>query len=331
MKKNLIALLCALVLLVSAMVPTLAHAYSMEDVKNIDMSEVVAALKMDLAGERAAGGALKDAAHGLQKSMVPYVMNVVLTEENAEKLTNLAASLMAKAIAKIQEIGKPEPQTTEPSTEPTEPTKPAEPTEPTEPTEPAEPTGPAQPTTQPTTQSKLEQAQKKIKELVAFLQRNLYIEIDNPSEVAQYIADDSGIDYDVIEGEGGTYYLHIDIENNRQIFNYAVFRDLVDDLVAKQNAEMLKDPDGNYDYVMTYEHIAGELAFHMLVWAGAKGVMKVTNSQNAQLLKIYESAAQADLNADEDRLPSEVFAIAGIILYNFFFFNTLRALGLIKS
>ena len=69
----------------------------------------------------------------------------------------------------------------------------------------------------------------------------------------------------------------------------------------------------------------------MLVWAGAKGIMKVTNSQSEQLLKIYESASQADLNANEDRLPSEVFAIVGLILYNFFFFNTLRALGLIKA
>ena len=329
MTKKMLALLCALILLASTMVPILAHAYSMEDVKNIDVGEVVSAFRQDLDNARVAGGMLKNAAHGLRESMVPYVQNVVLTEENMDKLLSLASTLMAKVIAKLQN-----PDTPVQPTEPTEPTEPSEPTEPTEPTQPTDPTAPTQPTapTKPTTtESRLEQAQKKIRELVDFLKRNFYVELDNPGEVAQYIADDSGIEYDVIEGEGGTYYLHIDIENNRQMFNYAVFRDLVDDLVAKQNAEMLKDPNGNYDYVMTYEHIAGELAFHMLVWAGAKGIMKVTNSQSEQLLKIYESASQADLNANESRLPSEVFAIVGLILYNFFFFNTLRALGIIKA
>ena len=55
MKTRFVALFCALVLLVSAMVPVLAHAYSMEDVKSIDVSEVVSAFKQDLKNARTAG------------------------------------------------------------------------------------------------------------------------------------------------------------------------------------------------------------------------------------------------------------------------------------
>ena len=108
-----------------------------------------------------------------------------------------------------------------------------------------------------------------------------------------------------------------------------MFRRLVEDLYEQQGEEMLKNGDGETDYLMSYEHIAGELALHALLYAASNEILRVTGVSSSRLLKLYKSAAQADLNIDEARLPGEVFSIVGVVLMNFFSFHLLSALGLI--
>ena len=80
---------------------------------------------------------------------------------------------------------------------------------------------------------------------------------------------------------------------------------------------------------MTYEHIAGELAMHAIIYAALNELIEVSGTKNERILKIYEAAMKADLNADESRLPWEVIAIIGTLLYSFVGFHLLKALHLI--
>lgn len=158
-------------------------------------------------------------------------------------------------------------------------------------------------------------------ELSRLIRKYLFIRIDNPDEIAALIAETCEFDYAVIEGGDGTLYLRVDVENNPQIFNYDVFRKLVEDLYARQNEEMKKDGYGKIDYVMSYEHIAGELALHVIVFAAANEIIRLTNTKDERILSLYRSAAVAELNVDEARLPSQIIELIGRLIVNVFKFN----------
>lgn len=63
---------------------------------------------------------------------------------------------------------------------------------------------------------------------------------------------------------------------------------------------------GNYS-AMSYSHVAGELALHMILAA----LSKDTASWNPISAWIYERAGIADLNVDEDRVPAVLLQAFG--------------------
>lgn len=58
---------------------------------------------------------------------------------------------------------------------------------------------------------------------------------------------------------------------------------------------------------MSYNHIAGELALHMILTK----LSKDTSSRNPISKWIYDRAGVADLNVDEDRVPSFIITSLG--------------------
>ena len=163
-----------------------------------------------------------------------------------------------------------------------------------------------------------------VEELSRLIRKYLFIEVENPDEVAALIAETCEFDYALIEGGDGTLYIRVDIEHNPEIFNYDVFRKLVEDLYARQNEEMKKDEYGQIDYVMSYEHIAGELALHAIAFAACNEIIRLTNTKNEKILDLYRSAAVADLNVDEARVPSQLIDLIGTLIVNVFKFNVFK-------
>ena len=139
----------------------------------------------------------------------------------------------------------------------------------------------------------------------------------------------SEITYKLVTDEDGTVYISVDIENNPEIFNYAVFRNVVDGLYAAQGEELLKNENGETDYAMSYEHIAGELAFHAILFAAVNEVINVTGTKNETIVRLYNHAAVADLNYDEARVPSEFLSILGVLLVDLLQFNLLKLFGVL--
>ena len=155
----------------------------------------------------------------------------------------------------------------------------------------------------------------------------LFIPVSDPSEVAGIIAESCEFDYAVVADEKGTVYIKVNVEENPEIFNFSVFRNLVDQLYAGQNEKMAENADGSTDYLMSYEHIAGELALHMLVYAATSEIISLSGSGNDKILDLYNSAKLAELNYDESRLPSKWLNAIGRLIVVMFRFDIFRIIG----
>ncbi len=335
MKKKILSLLLALVMFVSVPASVTASALTLPD-----FGELVSAMAADTKNAVDSICPLTKLSFDLLGKMGPYLRSVVFTEDNMQTMQELSEKLMAKVMTKIQTSAentkndirsaleslfkKPE-HPSEP-TSPTEPTTPTEPVTPTDPTTPTEPTQPTEPEVPDDEDPDFEITAGDLSEL---LKKYIFVRIDDSPEIARIIATNSRITYHTIEGDNGTLYISINIEDNPEIFNYAVFRQVVENLYARQGEELMTDKYGRVDYVMSYEHIAGELAMHMLLFAAVSEVMHVTDSKDKRLIDLYQSCAVADLNIDEARVPFEMIEIFGILLLNFVRFNTYRLLNLI--
>ena len=202
-------------------------------------------------------------------------MNVVLTPENIETAVDAGSKVMVKLIDKIMNPSQPE-----------EPTEPSEPSEPTDPVDPTDPTDPSEPS----------KGGMLIKELKVILQRYIFVKVDDVDAASMKAIESSDISYELVTDNDGTVYIRVDIENNPDIFNFAVFRNVVDGLYAAQGEELIKNNNGETDYAMSYEHIAGELALHAVVFAVTNEIINVTGTKNEIIVKLYEKAAVAALN-----------------------------------
>ena len=155
----------------------------------------------------------------------------------------------------------------------------------------------------------------------------LFIPVEDASEVASIIAESCEFTYSVVSDGKGTVYIKVNVEENPEIFNFAVFHDLVDQLYAGQQEEMVKNDDGSTDYLMSYEHIAAELALHMLVYAATSEIIKLSGSGSDTILSLYNSAKLAELNYDESRFPSKWIAALGRLIVTLFRFDIYRIFG----
>ncbi|MGN0464485.1 MAG: hypothetical protein ACI4GA_07315 [Acutalibacteraceae bacterium] len=304
MSKKILSVILAIVLCFSASVGVYAASATTDD------GDLVSSIKSDVRSLKKAIYQIKALSKSLSNDIEPYLMNVVLTSENIDMAINIGAKAMIKIIEKIKD-----------SSSPAEPTKPTEPTEPTDPTDPTDPTEPTEP--QP---SKIDLT---IAELKKILQNYIFVKVDDVDASTLKVLKD--VRYYPVELENGetTVYIAVDIKNNPDIFNYAVFRETVEKLYEEQGKELIKKSNGETDYLMSYEHIAGELALHAIVYAAVNELIDVTGTKNETILKLYEKAQQADLNIDEARVPWQVISIFGIILVDLLSFNVLKLLNLI--
>lgn len=297
MSKKIISVFMAVLLMFSFGSVSAAAA----DEKRVPAAnEIAEALKEDFSGVKKSVSLFSELSKSLLRNLGPYIENVVLTQENFSKAKNAASKVMAKLIDKI-----------------TGSSKPGTPSKPDEPSAPSDPEKPSQP----------EKTKFSVSELKAALERYIFVKVDDVDSAALSVINSSDIDYELVTDKDGTVYISVDIKNNPEIFSFSVFRNVVKGLYAAQGEELLKNGSGETDYAMSYEHIAGELALHAIVFAVTDGVMSVTGTKNEFIMKLYNKAAIAQLNYDEARLPSEIMSMLGVVLMDLFRFSVLRLFG----
>lgn len=298
MSKKILSVVLALVLSLSTVLGVCAAA-----VEPTNGGDLVSAIKDDVNTLKTSIKRIKALSKSLSNDLEPYIMNVVLTSDNIEKAVDIGAKVMIKIIEGL----KPEPP------KPTDPTSPTDPTDPTDPTEPTEP--------------KPSVVEITVAELKKIMQNYIFVKVDDVDSSTLKVL--KGVKYYPVTLENGetTVYIAVDIGSNPDLFNYEVFRKTVEQLYEKQGEALVKNADGQTDYLMSYEHIAGELALHAIVYAATNELIDVTGTKNETVLKLYESARQADLNIDEARVPWQVISIFGIILIDMLSFKTLKFFG----
>lgn len=331
MKKKIVAVILSAALLLSFPLTVVAASFRVPEI-----GEVVTAVQADLHERMDGMTTLAKLNVSLLRTLTERAQNIEITADDvkaaADEVSDLIASVYAKMGSYAQRLLN-KVQTKIESLKPTEPDEPSTPSQPGNPTGPSNPSQPGNPTEpeKPTEPDKPEEPAETITfaDLSKELRKYIFIKVDNADEVAELIAQSCDFKYTTVQDGNGTVYIRVNIEENPEIFNYAVFRNLVEDLYAQQGEEMLKNDDGEVDYLMSYEHIAGELALHALLYAASNEVLRVTGISSSRLLNLYKSAAQADLNVDEARIPSELISIVGVILMNFMSYHLLNAFGLI--
>ena len=148
------------------------------------------------------------------------------------------------------------------------------------------------------------------KEISGLLSGFIFVEKDKAEAVAADIVANSKYTVKVIDGGKQTVYCSIDFEKFPEIYDARVYlaaiekiQDKCDEVAAENGIDIA---GGNYS-AMSYSHVAGELALHMILAA----LSKDTASWNPISASIYERAGIADLNVDEDRVPAVLLQAFG--------------------
>lgn len=154
------------------------------------------------------------------------------------------------------------------------------------------------------------------KEIAGLLSGFLFVEKDKAEEVAAGIVENSKYTVKVIADGKQTVYCSIDFEKFPEIYDARVYilaiekiQNKCDEVAAAEGIDITGD---GYS-AMSYSHIAGELALHMILAA----LSKDTASWNPIAAWIYERAGIADLNVDEDRFPAVFMTAFGDAIVGF--------------
>lgn len=239
-------------------------------------NDAISAVKDDIGTVSDSIKRIAELTASLAQDIEPYLMNVVLTSENIQTATDIASKAMIKLFESLN---------------PDTPDKPDDPDKP-----------------------QTDFVEITVAELKKIMESYIFVKVDDVDAATLKVL--KSVKYYPVELENGqtTVYIAVNINDNPDLFNYEVFRNVVEQLYKKQGDALLKGSDGNTDYLMSYEHIAGELALHAIIYAATNELISVTGTENETLLKLYDRAKHADLNVNESRIPWQIFSIFGIIL-----------------
>lgn len=141
------------------------------------------------------------------------------------------------------------------------------------------------------------------KEVASAVSDLIFIEENLAESISSEIVENSKYTIKVIEGDKTTVYCSIDFEEFPEIFDARVYLLAIEKIQNKCDEVAIEngvDVEADSYSAMSYNHIAGELALHMIL---AK-LTKDSASWNPISEWIYERAGVADLNVDENRVPS---------------------------
>ena len=152
-------------------------------------------------------------------------------------------------------------------------------------------------------------------EIADFFSTLVFVEKSEVEAVSQKIADSCKYRITTLENGKKTVYVAVDFRTCYEIFDARVFLNASEKLFNKCEELAIADgmdanPDA-YD-LMSYNHLAGELAMHMIL-ADLSNDMG-GSKEDSWLNKIYKMSVVADLNVDESRVDAGIIRIFGSII-----------------
>lgn len=231
----------------------------------------------------------------------PVVMNFLLDSENWEKAADIIMSVVVKAFDKITGNGGTE--------KPDEPDVPDSPDEPDEPDDPDLPELPQLPDF-----SEL-LANLTIGDIVELISKYFFINIQDIPAASDDIIANAEYKYVLREDGKETVFIAVNIEEHPELLNRSLLMEVTEKLYNEQKSLY---PDMADENMMSYEHIAGELALHAILYAVSNEYLSVTGETEGTIFDLWQRARIADLNITEDRIPGEIILIAGTYIMGVF-------------
>ena len=166
-------------------------------------------------------------------------------------------------------------------------------------------------------------------EVANFFSKFIFVEESQVEAVSQKIADDCKYRITTIEDGKKTVYVAVDLRICKEIFDARVFLNATKKIFDKcEELAIIDGKDANPDNykLMSYDHLAGELALHMII-ADVTNDLGATKG-NGILRDLYDRAVVSELNIDEDRLAPALIEFIGqsVIFFLQTFFKTFSKL-----
>jgi hypothetical protein len=149
-------------------------------------------------------------------------------------------------------------------------------------------------------------------EIANFFSKFVFVEKSEVEAISQKIADSCTYRITTIEGGVKTVYVAVDLRVCKEIFDARVFLNATKKIFDKCEELAIIDGKGtNADIynLMTYDHLAGELALHMIIADITNDLG--ANKGNSFLKKFFDMSVVADLNVDENRLAPAIISTIG--------------------
>ena len=230
----------------------------------------------------------------------PVVMDFILDSENWQKAADIVMSVVVKAFDKITGNGGSDTE------------KPDEPDSPDEPDEPDEPVLPDLPAL-PDFSELL--ANLTLGDIVELISKYFFINVADIPAASEDIIANAEYKYVLTEDGKETVFIAVNIEEHPELLNRSLLMEVTEKLYNEQKKLY---PDMADSDMMSYEHIAGELALHAILYAVSNEYLAITGETQGTIFDLWQRARMADLNITEDRIPGEIILIAGTYIMGVF-------------
>lgn len=150
---------------------------------------------------------------------------------------------------------------------------------------------------------------------VDLVSKYFFINIEDIPAVADDIIDKAEYSYVLLEDGKETVFIAVNIEEHPEILNRSLLMEATEKLYNEQKAFF---PDMAEESLMSYEHIAGELALHAILYAVSNEYLSVTGATEGIIFNLWQKARIANLDITEARVPGELIQMVGTYIMGVF-------------
>ena len=162
---------------------------------------------------------------------------------------------------------------------------------------------------------------------VDFVSKYFFINIEDIPAASDDIIAQAEYSYVLLEDGKETVFIAVNIEEHPELLNRALLMEATEKLY---NEQKVLYPDMAEDALMSYEHIAGELALHAILYAVSNEYLSVTGATEGTIFSLWEKARIANLDITEARVPLEVIEILGTYIMGVFIIDIYTMFSILK-
>ncbi len=300
MAKKIISVVLSLVMALSFSVNVFAASSFLEGMKELS-GEIKSNINTTVNSVDKIG---KIAISALEK-LEPTIKDFVLDSNNWEQAGKYMMDIIVKIYDNIISGGQP-----------------GEPGEPDNPDKPDEPEVPEKPSILDAIKDLT------IGDFVKLIQTYFFINLDDIPETSTDIIEAADYTYVLLEDGRETVFIAVNLEEHPELLNRDLLMEATEKLYEEQKVLYPNLPEEN---LMSYEHIAGELALHAILYAVSNEYLKISGETEGTIYNLWERARIADLNINENRIPSEIIEIAGTYIMGVFIVDIYTIVKIFKN